>query len=79
MWMCHTCECKQLAYMGREKLRSVCSDMQISPEGEPLQALYDANGSHVSAISAITESEGRLFFGNLAGEYVSFIATPVSD
>ncbi len=54
----------------------MCLGMQISPGGEALRALYDSDGSHVSAVSAITESRGRLFFGNLAGEYVSFLQTP---
>lgn len=50
--------------------------MQISANGEPLQALYDMDGSHISAVSAVTEHDSRLFFGNLAGDYVSFIERP---
>lgn len=50
--------------------------MQISAEGEPLQALYDSQGVHVRSISAVTESENRLFFGNLAEDYVSYIEKP---
>jgi hypothetical protein len=49
---------------------------QISGEGQPLRALYDIDGSHISSISAVTEAGGRLFFGNLAKDYISHIQKP---
>jgi hypothetical protein len=33
----------------------------------------DPDGSHISSVSGITQSGNRLFFGNLAGDYVSYI------
>ena len=50
--------------------------VQISAEGEPLQALYDSEGLHIRSVSAVTESGGRLFFGNLAEDYVSYMEKP---
>ncbi|BDA50629.1 Adipocyte plasma membrane-associated protein [Coccomyxa sp. Obi] len=50
--------------------------VEISAEGQPLQALYDSEGLHVRSISAVTESDNRLFFGNLAEDYVSYIEKP---
>lgn len=47
-------------------------------DGHVLQALYDPDGSHVKRISAVTEAGDRLYFGNLAGDYVSFIQKPPS-
>ncbi len=35
----------------------------------------DTDGSVVNFISAVTEHSGRLFFGNVAGDYVSYIDT----
>ena len=49
--------------------------MQISPEGKVLEHLMDTDGSVVNFISAVTEHSGRLFFGNVAGDYVSYIDT----
>lgn len=50
--------------------------VQVHPDGHALQALYDPDGSHVQRISAVTEAGDRLYFGNLAGDYVSFIKKP---
>ena len=36
-------------------------------------ALYDLDGRVVSSISAATEADGKLFLGNLAGDYVSVL------
>ena len=47
--------------------------VKLNAEGEPSHALYDLDGSRVSSISAVTEHEGRLFLGNLGGDYVSYI------
>ncbi len=52
--------------------------MQVHPDGHALQALYDSDGTHVQRISAVTEAGDRLYFGNLAGNYVSFIQKPPS-
>lgn len=46
---------------------------QVSPEGKVLEHLMDSDGSVVSSISAVTEHKGRLFFGNVLGDYVSYI------
>ena len=35
----------------------------------------DTDGSVVSSISAVTEHKGRLFLGNVVGDYVSYIDT----
>lgn len=39
----------------------------------------DTDGSVVNFISAVTEHSGRLFFGNVAGDYVSYIDTKWSS
>lgn len=49
--------------------------LQISPEGKVLEHLMDTDGSVVSSISAVTEHKGRLFLGNVVGDYVSYIDT----
>ncbi|CAL5229353.1 g12664 [Coccomyxa viridis] len=50
--------------------------VEVHPDGRALQALYDSDGTHVQRISAVTEAGDRLYFGNLAGDYVSFIQKP---
>ena len=35
----------------------------------------DTDGSVVNFISAVTEHHGRLFFGNVAGDYVSYVGS----
>lgn len=50
-----------------------CSLWQVSPEGRVLEHLMDSDGSVVNSISAVTEHKGRLFFGNVVGDYVSYI------
>ncbi|CAK0787144.1 hypothetical protein CVIRNUC_010360 [Coccomyxa viridis] len=50
--------------------------VEVQSDGKVLQALYDPDGSHVQRISAVTEVGDRLYFGNLAGDYVSFIKKP---
>lgn len=47
--------------------------MQVSPEGEVLQVLMDPDGSHVASVSSVTEHDGKLFLGNLGGNYVSVL------
>lgn len=46
---------------------------QVSPEGQVVQWLMDPDGSVVSTISSVTEDKDRLYFGNVAGNYVSFL------
>ncbi len=52
--------------------------MQLSPSGQPLSALYDMEGLHISSVSAVTAAGSRLYFGNLAKDYVSFIDKPAA-
>lgn len=47
--------------------------LQVSPEGKVLEHLMDSDGSVANSISAVTEHKGRLFFGNVLGDYVSYI------
>ncbi|KAK9824470.1 hypothetical protein WJX72_010575 [[Myrmecia] bisecta] len=47
--------------------------LQVSPKGEVLRILMDPDGSHISHVSAVTEHDGKLFFGNLAKNYVSYL------
>jgi hypothetical protein len=49
--------------------------IKISPAGEILQVLLDPDGDTVSSISATTEIDGLLLFGNLGGNFVSFLET----
>ena len=51
-------------------------DAQVRADGEVLQALYDPDGSHISYVSAVTEAGERLYFGNLAKDYVSYVQKP---
>jgi hypothetical protein len=46
---------------------------QVSPAGEVLLTLMDPDGAHISSTAAATEHDGKLFIGNLAGEYVSYM------
>ena len=46
---------------------------QVSPEGKVLQWLMDPNGSVVNTISSVTEHGGKMYFGNVAGDYVSHL------
>jgi len=56
---------------------TVCSvvpcALQVSPGGEVLQCLMDPDGRQVSTISSVTEHQGRLFLGNLGGDFVSVL------
>ena len=47
--------------------------MQVSPEGKVLEQLQDTNGSVITFISSVLEHKGRLFFGNVVGDYVSYL------
>ncbi|EFJ42499.1 strictosidine synthase [Volvox carteri f. nagariensis] len=46
--------------------------LKISPDGKPLQLLMDPDGSKIGFISAVTEHDGKLFFGNVKEDYVSY-------
>ena len=46
----------------------------MSPDGRVLRFLLDPDGSHINSTTAVTETERGLFIGNLAGNYVSFLA-----
>ena len=47
--------------------------MQVSPEGKVLEQLQDTNGSVITFISSVVEHKGRLFFGNVVGDYISYL------
>ena len=53
--------------------------LKLNAAGHPVRTLYDLDGSRVSTVSAITEHGGRLFFGNLGGDYVSFLDLAAGD
>ena len=47
--------------------------VRLDAGGRAVEALYDLDGRVVSSISAATEADGKLFLGNLAGDYVSVL------
>ncbi|KAG2446511.1 hypothetical protein HYH02_008502 [Chlamydomonas schloesseri] len=47
--------------------------LKVSPTGQPLQLLMDPDGSHIAFVSSVTEAAGRLYFGNVRLNYVSYI------
>jgi len=47
--------------------------VKLSPSGQPLETLLDADGSHISTVSAVTEHKGMLFLGNLGGDFISVV------
>jgi hypothetical protein len=49
------------------------ADLQVSPEGQPLLFLLDEQGETVSKVPSAHEQHGRLYFGNLATDFVSYI------
>lgn len=49
---------------------------QVSPTGEVLQMMMDPDGSYITHISSATEHQGRLYFGNLVKDYVSYLTIP---
>ena len=47
--------------------------LRLGPDGAIIEALWDAPpATDVSSITAVTEHNGRLFFGNLKGDSVSY-------
>jgi len=46
---------------------------QVSPEGKPLRSLTDLDGQSISGISGVVEHGGRLYFGFLTGNYISYV------
>ena len=47
--------------------------VRVDEAGSVVEALYDPDGRHIQTLTAVTEEGGRLFFGNLGGDYVSVI------
>ena len=47
--------------------------VKISPSGEVLSSLMDRHGETVFTVSAVTEFGGKLWLGNLAGDFVSVV------
>ena len=48
--------------------------VRLDADGRAVETLYDPTGWNVATISAATEApDGRLFLGNLAGNYVSVV------
>lgn len=47
--------------------------LKVSESGELLQWLVDLKGELVSKISSAHEYADRLYLGNLAGDYVSYV------
>lgn len=48
--------------------------LKVSPEGEVLATLMDPRGETLSTVSSVTEHDGRLFLGNLKGDFVSVVS-----
>ena len=49
------------------------TQVKLDAQGTPISALYDPDGTHVATVSAATEHSGRLFLGNLGGDFISFV------
>jgi hypothetical protein len=48
--------------------------LEVDDRGRPLRFLMDADGSNVAFISSVREdADGRLFFGNVRQNYVSYL------
>jgi hypothetical protein len=47
--------------------------LKVSETGQLLQWLVDLKGETVSRVSSAHEHGGRLYLGNLAGDYVSYV------
>ena len=48
--------------------------VKVSASGDVEGTLMDSKGAQVSSVSAVTEFEGKLFLGNLMGDYVSVLS-----
>ena len=62
-----------LRWKHREMLSTNCACGQVSPEGKPLRSLTDLDGQSISGISGVVEHGGRLYFGFLTGDYISYV------
>ena len=51
-----------------------CDALQVSPDGRILDFWLDEKGARVSAVSSVLEHGGKLWLGNLIGDYVSYIS-----
>jgi hypothetical protein len=48
--------------------------VKVSASGDVVGVLMDSKGAQVSSVSAVTEFDGKLFLGNLMGDYVSVLS-----
>ena len=48
--------------------------VKVSASGDVEGVLMDSKGAQVSSISAVTEFDGKLFLGNLMGDFVSVVS-----
>ncbi|KAG2433903.1 hypothetical protein HXX76_008256 [Chlamydomonas incerta] len=65
-----------LAYLpawARPRIPRWGAALKVSAAGQPLQLLMDPDGSHIAFVSSVTEVAGRLYFGNVRMNYVSYI------
>ncbi|GFR47987.1 hypothetical protein Agub_g9811, partial [Astrephomene gubernaculifera] len=65
-----------LAYLpawARPPIKSWGAVLKVSPTGQPLQLLMDPDGSTVAHVSSVNEHNGRLYFGNVKDNYVSYM------
>lgn len=47
--------------------------MKLDGHGAVVDCLVDAGGQRVAGVSSVTQHGRRLFFGNLQGDYVSYL------
>jgi len=47
--------------------------LRIQPSGSIVGSMWDMDGRKVSSITAVTEHDNKLFFGNLKGDFVSVL------
>lgn len=62
-----------LAENWRPQLPTWGAVLKVSESGQLLQWLVDLKGESVSRISSAHEHGDRLYLGNLAGDYVSYV------
>ena len=60
------------ANMCRRPATAHLTTAQINLNSRPAQ-MMDTSGSTISSVSAVTEFEGKLFLGNLQGNFVSVL------
>jgi len=47
--------------------------LKVDAAGAPADALYDLKGARVRTLSAVVETDGKLWLGNLGGDFVSVV------